>query len=487
MATAELVFVPTSGVGHLVSTIKFVTQFLNRDNRFSATILVLKYPFAPTPTDGISNPLTPSSAITPATPRIRIIHLPVPPDPPSLQILSKSFEHYYSLYIASYKTLVKNAIIDIAVPVVGLVVDLFCTSMIDVGNELGVNSYIFFTSCAGFLGSMFQLETRDRCVGVEFDRSEADSIIPCFAHPVPMAVLPRYSFNGDGFRSMAIHARRFKESKGIIINTFAELESYALSSLSEDGIPPIYPVGPVLDLESENRPVPQENQSREIRVWLDNQPPSSVVFLCFGSRGCFSQPQVVEIANGLESSGVRFLWSLRRPPPSDKKFEAPSDYADLDDVLPEGFQERFKGKGRVCGWVRQVDVLAHKAIGGFVSHCGWNSVLESIWHAVPLVAWPQYAEQQLNAFKLVRELGLAVEMKMDYHREGGSLVTADQIERAVRSVMDGEEAGEVRKRMNEISKKSRETLIHGGSSYISFGNLIDDMLASSQYLISYLI
>ncbi|XP_038898298.1 anthocyanidin 3-O-glucosyltransferase 2-like [Benincasa hispida] len=481
MATAELVFIPTSGVGHLVSTIKFVTQFLNRDHRFSATILVLKYPsFTPTPTDGTSNPPPPTSVVTPATPRIRIIHLPVPPNPPSPQILSKSFEHYCSLYIASYKTLVKNAIIDLAVPVVGLIIDLFCTSMIDVGNELGINSYIFFTSCGGFLGSMLQLETRDRCVGVEFDRSEADVIISSFAHPVPMRVLPHYSFNGDGFRSMAIHARKFKESKGIIINTFADLEPYALISFSEDGgIPPIYTVGPVLDLESETRPIPQENQSREIRVWLDNQPPLSVVFLCFGSRGCFSQTQVVEIANGLERSGVRFLWSLRRPPPPHKRFEAPTDYADPDDVLPEGFQERVKGKGRVCGWVRQVDVLAHKAIGGFVSHCGWNSVLESIWHAVPLAAWPQYAEQQLNAFMLVRELGLAVEMKMDYHRVGGSLVTADQIERVIRCLMNGNDAGEMRKRMKEISKKSREALIPGGSSNISFGNLIDDMLASS--------
>lgn len=351
--------------------------------------------------------------------------------------------------------------------------------MVDLGNELGFNSYIFFTSGAGFLGSMFDLEARDRLVGVEFNKSDPDSIFPSFAHPVPMGVLPRYSFNGDGgFSSMAKHARKFKESKGIIVNTFSELEPYALSSLSEDGIPPIYTVGPVLDLESKNRPIPDEDQSNEIRVWLDDQPPSSVVFLCFGSRGCFSQPQVVEIANGLENSGMRFLWSLRQPPPPDKKSEQPSDYADLDEVLPEGFRERVKGKGKVCGWVRQVDVLAHRAIGGFVSHCGWNSVLESIWHSVPILAWPQYAEQQINAFELITDLGLAVEMKVDYHRDCGYLVSADQIERAVRCLMDGENAVEVRKRMKEISEKSRKALIHGGSSYISFGNLIDDMLAS---------
>ncbi|XP_022982010.1 anthocyanidin 3-O-glucosyltransferase 2-like [Cucurbita maxima] len=475
METAELVFLPSLAVGHLVSTLKFITQFLDRDHRFSATILLMKPPFALTPTPGNSDPPPPTS-----TPRIRYIHLPCPPDPPPIQILHKSPENYFSLYVESYKSLVKNAVVDLVVPVAGLVLDVFCTSMIDVGDELGINSYIFLTSGAGFLGFMFHLEARDRLVGVEFDKSEADSTIPCFTHSVPMGALPQFAFNGDGgFSSMAKQARKLKESKGIIINTFAELHQPSVwSSLSEDGIPPIYTVGPVLDLKSENRPTPDEKQSREIKGWLDNQPPSSVVFLCFGSWGCFSQPQVMEIANGLESSGVRFLWSLRSPPPPHKQLEPPSDYADVDDVLPEGFRERVNGKGRVCGWVRQVDILAHRAIGGFVSHCGWNSILESIWHAVPLAAWPQYAEQQINAFELVRELGLAVEMKIDYHRDCGYLVSSDQIDRAVRCLIDGDDAEEMRKRMKEASEKSREALVHGGSSYTSFGNLIDNMVAT---------
>ncbi|KAI6670981.1 hypothetical protein NL676_005866 [Syzygium grande] len=81
----------------------------------------------------------------------------------------------------------------------------------------------------------------------------------------------------------------------------------------------------------------------------------------------------------------------------------------------------------------QAEVLGHAAIGGFVSHCGWNSILESLWHGVLIVTWPIYAEQQLNAFMMLKELGLAEELRLDHkgHGVGGNLVQAEEIERAV--------------------------------------------------------
>ena len=82
----------------------------------------------------------------------------------------------------------------------------------------------------------------------------------------------------------------------------------------------------------------------------------------------------------------------------------------------------------MCGWVSQVSILAHKAIGGFISHCGWNSILESLWHGIPIATWPIYSEQQMNAFEMVKELGLAIEIRLDY-REGSDLVLAKEVER----------------------------------------------------------
>lgn len=128
----------------------------------------------------------------------------------------------------------------------------------------------------------------------------------------------------------------------------------------------------------------------------------------------------------------------------------------------------------VCGWAPQVEVLAHGAIKGFVSHCGWNSILESIVYGVPIATWPLAAEQQLNAFELVRELGLAVELSLSYRSKGTELVMADQIEKAICSLMDDENP--VRERVKKISEKSMKVLENGGSSFVTLGKFVEDLL-----------
>ncbi|KAJ0088632.1 hypothetical protein Patl1_33204 [Pistacia atlantica] len=134
--------------------------------------------------------------------------------------------------------------------------------------------------------------------------------------------------------------------------------------------------------------------------------------------------------------------------------------------------------GKVIGWAPQISILAHKAIGGFVSHCGWNSVLESVWFGVPIAAWPMYAEQQFNAFEMVMELELAVEIKLDYKKDissdSATIVSAKDIEKGIKKLMEGD--SEVRKRMAEMSAKSRKAVMEGGSSFSSLGCFIDDVM-----------
>ncbi|KAJ0027907.1 hypothetical protein Pint_36708 [Pistacia integerrima] len=184
--------------------------------------------------------------------------------------------------------------------------------------------------------------------------------------------------------------------------------------------------------------------------------------------GSFDEEQVKEIACALEQSGYRFLWSLRQPQPKGQF------------VAPKGFLDRTVGVGKVIGWAPQVSILAHKAIGGFVSHCGWNSTLESIWFEVPMATWPMYAEQQFNAFEMVIELGLAVEIKMDYRKEfpgeNQMIVKSREIEKGIKKLMEDE--NEIRKRVKEISVKSRKTIMEGGSSFTSLGCFIDDVMSN---------
>lgn len=368
----------------------------------------------------------------------------------------------------------------------GFVVDMFCISMMDVAAEFGLPTYVFFTSNCAFLGFIFHLETLKRVHNqdvTELKDSDAELEVPTFMNPVPAKVLPSVAMDKEaGFTFVVNTAKSLRETKGIMVNSFEELESYAVNSLAEDNtVPPIYPVGPVLHLSKDTNE--EEEEVMEIIRWLDDQPPSSVVFLCFGSMGSFDGDQVREIAQALEQSGHQFLWSLRQPPPKGK-VEMPSDYQDLNQVLPEGFLERTSNIGKVIGWAPQVTVLSHKAVGGFVSHCGWNSTLESLWCGVPMATWPIYAEQQMNAFQFVRELGLAVEIKMDYRKDFRidsnkvKLVTRDEIENGMRKLMKNDDKNNegIRQKVNEMSEKSKTTIKQGGSSYNSIGRFIEDVM-----------
>ncbi|GKF66560.1 UDP-glycosyltransferase 71E1, partial [Tanacetum coccineum] len=178
----------------------------------------------------------------------------------------------------------------------------------------------------------------------------------------------------------------------------------------------------------------------------------------------------------------RFLWSLRRPP-SKEAMGLPKEYENFKEVLPDGFLERTSNVGKVIGWAPQTAVLSHPSLGGFVSHCGWNSTLESIWFGVPVAAWPLYAEQQINAFKLVVELGIAAEIKMDYKSNigpGGGinemLVKADEIESGILRLMND---SDMRRNVKQMKDKSRLTVTEGGSSYASIKRFIELVITNA--------
>ncbi|GMP24005.1 hypothetical protein CsSME_00001415 [Camellia sinensis var. sinensis] len=482
MKKAGLVFIPCPGIGHLVSIVEFAKRLIDRDDRFSITILVIKPPPSHPSIDSYTNSFSASY------PLIQLIDLPQLHPPNSLE-LSNSHENYLTLYIESFKPHIKDVLGNLigsthshpnSPRLVGLVLDFLCLSMIDVGNEFGLPSYLFLTSGAACLGLGLYIPTRHDRVSTEFSESDPEFLIPGFINPVPPRVLPSAVFNKDGgYAALLKLGKRLRDTKGIIVNTLLELESHAISSFCDDQTPPIYTVGPLIDAkgEAQNKLGSPWSHSKNnnIMKWLDDQDPLSVVFLCFGSMGIFGAPQLREIAQALERSAHGFLWSIRVPPTTTTQGKAENP----EEMLPDGFIERTRGKGMVCGWAPQAEVLAHKAIGGFVSHCGWNSIMESLWNGVPLVTWPMYSEQQLNAFTMVRELGVAVEMRLDYRGGGfggdvGDLVMADEIERAVSCVMVSD--SDVREKVKEIGEKSKKALVEGGSSFNMIGKLMEDML-----------
>ncbi|XP_011014965.1 PREDICTED: anthocyanidin 3-O-glucosyltransferase 2-like [Populus euphratica] len=478
MKKAELVFIPTPGISHLVSTVEVAKLLVDRDERLSITFLIMKLRSDPK-VDRFIN------SVSTACSRIRFIDLPK--DEPDPNQPRKFFFSLIEAQIPHVKEEVSKLVTQYESSpdpptLSGFVLDMFCTPMIDVANEFGVPSYIFLTSSAASLGLQFYVQAlhdEQKVDPTEFKGSDAELVMPCLENPCPAKVLPSPMLNKEWLPLLLRQARRFRESKGIIINTFEELESHATDSFSKGNTPPAYPVGPILNLNRDGDGDEEPDKRKDIKQWLDDQPLSSVVYLCFGSMGSFGVDQVKEIACGLEQSGHRFLWSLRKPPPKGKMEFLPSDYTNPRDALPEGFLDRTAKIGKVIGWAPQTDILAHPSVGGFVSHCGWNSILESIWFGVPIATWPLYAEQQFNAFMLIVELGFGVEIKMDYRSEfnwdgNENIISAGEIERGVRCLMElGSEKVE---KLKGLSGKSRKALENGGSSFTWLGRFIQDLV-----------
>ncbi|KAL2335845.1 hypothetical protein Fmac_010291 [Flemingia macrophylla] len=398
------------------------------------------------------------SRISAAHPSITFLRLPpAPPPPPATSLLVNFF--------AFAKTNAPNAAAALAqishsAAVKALVIDIFCTSAMEAVSSLRIPVHYFFPSGAAALAlySYFpkiQQEAADASfkdlVGVELR-------VP--GNPPLKAVhmvRPLWDRNDPGYWEMLELCTRLPEARGILVNSFPELEPLAVKAVAEGSCfpnptraPSVYYIGPLIAQPHQSD---VGRDSKECLSWLDGQPSKSVVYLCFGSRGSFSVVQLREIAKGLENSGQRFLWVVKKPPQDEganqlQVHEITSEF-DLESVLPSGFMERTSGRGLVVrSWAPQVEVLSRDSVGGFVSHCGWNSVLEAVVAGVPMVAWPLHAEQHVNRHMMVGEMKVAVAVEQ---RDEDGFVTAEEVEKRLREVMHSPHIRETSLKLKNIA------------------------------------
>jgi coniferyl-alcohol glucosyltransferase len=376
---------------------------------------------------------------------------------------------------------IQSRILSMKFPPSVLIVDLFGTMALPMARDLHMSSYVFFATSAWFSAVNIYLPFITKEAFSRHANDHEPLLIPgCepvrFEDTLETFVAPW----GPIHEGYVETTKEILSVDGILMNTWQDLEPETIKAVTENGIlggfakGPVYPIGPLVRTVE-----PKEKRKGEklILSWLDQQPDESVIYLSFGSGGTISEGQMRELAYGLELSKQRFIWVVRQPV-EDNAHAAFFDtgkggdkLTTIVDYLPKGFVDRTKEVG-ICVpiWAPQAEILKHPATGGFVTHCGWNSVLESILSGVPMVAWPLYAEQKMNATLLSKELGVAVRVKAT----NGEIVRREQIAKLIRRVMVDEDDIGMRIKVKEYKLSGEKTLSVFGSSHKSFCQMAKD-------------
>ncbi|PON55682.1 UDP-glucuronosyl/UDP-glucosyltransferase [Parasponia andersonii] len=323
---------------------------------------------------------------------------------------------------------------------------------------------------------------------------------PGIPHVRSLRDLPSFFDDSNGYSSfIKIFQQVFEDldkednnTKVILVNTFDELEPEALRAIGELSVIGIGPLIPTAFLEENKEPLDStssstttspvsfqadlfQQSSRDYIEWLNSKPKTTVVYVSFGTLSVLSKPQMEEIAKGLLEFGRPFLWVIREKSQNDS--EKGQNDKDNDDGDELSCREVLDKLGMIVPWCSQIEILSNESIGCFVTHCGWNSTLESIFSGVPVVAFPQWTDQGTNA-KLVEEVwktGVRVKPNED------GIVRGEEIKRCLELVMEGKEKGEEKgeevRRSAQIWKGlAKEAVREGGSSTKNFKAFLNEVI-----------
>lgn len=279
---------------------------------------------------------------------------------------------------------------------------------------------------------------------------------PSFSDPDP---------KGPQFEFMVKTGIATSKSYALLVNSFCEIEYKFLDYCNSKYKPKAWPIGPFCLAE---KPILYEGSSENKPnwiEWLDRKlvEGKPVLYVAFGSQAEISDEQLKEIVIGLENSEVDFLWALRIKP--------------NQEVVMEGFEEKVKDQGLVVrGWLGQREVLEHESVRGFLSHCGWNSVIESISAGVPILAWPMMAEQHLNTRMVVEEMKIGLRVETCDGSVRG-FVNSEGLSKMVKELMGGEMGERVSQRVKELSEIAKKDVEEGGMSWCNLEELLNELEA----------
>ncbi|XP_060203421.1 7-deoxyloganetic acid glucosyltransferase-like [Lycium barbarum] len=359
-------------------------------------------------------------------------------------------------------------------PVTCVIADGLFYYAVDIGNEKGVPVITFDTISPSCLWVYLCLPKLIEAGVLPFKGNDLDALvthIPAMEGLLRRRDLPHFCLLDDyktDLNSQAVfkEIERIPKAHGLILNTFEDLEGPFLSCI-RSYFPKTYAIGPLhLNLKTKlavkaTPPLSSSNslweEDHTSIKWLDVQSKGSVIYVSFGSLAVVSRNEILEFWHGLLNSKVKFLWVMR---PNILKGGGSHD--EFMKELVEG----CKGIGYIVSWAPQKMVLAHQSIGGFLTHSGWNSTLESIIEGKPMICWPQYVDQRVTS-RLVNEFWkVGLDMK--------DICDRYVVEKMVKDLM-GTKKDEYKKTIEKLSELAIISVQEGGLSYNNLNCLIDDI------------
>ncbi|KAI5656467.1 hypothetical protein M9H77_25260 [Catharanthus roseus] len=355
---------------------------------------------------------------------------------------------------------------DLGFPVNCIVYDPFLPWVVDVAKKFGIFGAAFFTqSCAvnniyyhvykGLLKLPLVENEEVRIPGLP---SLSSSDFPSF--------VADYGSYPPVFRLLVNQFLNIEKADWLFINTFHELEKEGIDWMTQ--ILPVMAIGPTIPSMYLDKRLKEDNaygmnmfqpMTDACITWLNQRSEESVVYVSFGSLAALNAEQMEELAWGLRSSNKHFLWVVRKSE---------------ENKLPKGFLEEKTEKGLVVSWCPQLQVLAHKSIGCFLTHCGWNSTLEALSLGVPMVTMPHWSDQSTNSKFVMDVWRTGIKAQSD----GNGIVRRDEIEKCIRQVMEGERGTELRKNATKWEELAKQSMEEGGRSDKNIKHFVSKLIAS---------
>ncbi|KAJ4715427.1 Glycosyltransferase [Melia azedarach] len=487
----HIVMLPVLAHGHLIPFLALAKQ-IHRRTGFTVTIAnaPLNIQYLRSAISADSNSLETSHIFLAELPFCSSDH-GLPPNTESTENLSLD---QIGILTASFETLrspFHNLLVDIKekdgkAPVC-IITDVFFGWAVDVAKSVGTINVTFTTG--GAYGTLAYMSV---WLNLPHRKTDSDEFnLPGFPDRCRFHITQLHRFlrmadgNDSWSRCFRSQISQSLKSYGMLCNTCEEIEPEALEWLRNYTKLPVWTIGPLLPqaylrkststcsiYKQHSGKIPEISVEKCVE-WLDLQDPGSVLYISFGSQNTISPSQMMALAIGLEESKTPFIWVVRPPIGFDLRGEFRSEW------LPEGFEERVTESKQgllVRNWAPQLEILSHKSTGAFLSHCGWNSTMESLSQGVPVIGWPMAGEQTYNSKLLIEEMGVSVELTRGVQSD----IAINEVKQVIEMVMN-KTAGkglEMKQKAEKIGEQIRAAMADEGEEIGSSVKRLDDFVKS---------